>query len=126
MDKRLKLDKNLLILLALLLVAGVFLQYTANYPGDQTFFKSHLIWIGISLIAGFLVLFFPLHIFKDIASILYVIGIILLVIVLFLHGTDGRWIRIGTFQFQPSEIAKLFFIIFMAKHFSKLITKKHT
>lgn len=124
MDKRLKLDKNLLILLALLLAAGVFLQYTANYPGDQTFFKNHLIWIGISLIAGFLVLFFPLHIFKDIASILYVIGIILLVIVLFLHGTDGRWIRIGTFQFQSSEIAKLFFIIFMAKNFSKIDNKK--
>jgi rod shape determining protein RodA len=124
MDKRLKLDKNLIILLILLLVIGAFLQYTANYPGDQTFFKNHLIWIGISLLAGFLFLFFPLHVLKDIAIILYGIGIILLIIVLFFHGSDGRWIRLSSFQFQPSEIAKLFFIIFIAKNFAKIDNKK--
>ncbi len=124
MDKRIKLDKNLVILLAILLVAGIFLQYTANYPGDQTFFKNHLIWIGISLFCGFLMLSYPLNGMKDTAPILYVIGIILLIIVIFLHGTDGRWIRIGSIQFQPSEIAKIFFIIFMAKLLSKLENKE--
>lgn len=124
MGRRLKPDKDLIILLILLLVAGAFLQYTANYPGDQTFFKNHLIWIGISLTAGFLVLFFPFHILKDIAFLLYTIGIILLIIVLFFHGSDGRWIRFSSFQFQPSEIAKLFFIIFMAKNFSKIDNKR--
>ncbi len=124
MDKRIKLDKNLLILLALLLVAGAFLQYTANYPGDQTFFKNHLIWIGISLLVGSLILFYPLHGLKDIALILYIIGIILLIIVPFLPKSEGRWIKIGGFQFQPSEVTKLFFIIFMAKILSKIEHKK--
>ncbi len=124
MDKRIKFDKNLLILLALLLVAGAFLQYTANYPGDQTFFKNHLIWICISLVVGFLILFYPLHGLRDIALILYIIGLILLIIVPFLPKSDGRWIKIGTFQFQPSELMKLFFIIFMAKVFSKIEHKK--
>jgi rod shape determining protein RodA len=124
MDKRIKLDKNLLILLALLLVVGVFLQYTANYPGDQTFFKNHLIWICISLVVGSLILFYPLHGLKDIALILYITGIILLIIVPFLPKSDGRWIKFGAFQFQPSEVTKLFFIIFMAKVFSKIQQKK--
>lgn len=124
MAKRIKLDKNLIITFALLLVAGIFLQYTANYPGDQTFFRNHLIWIGISFFIGSLILFLPLNIFKDISFILYLIGIILLVVVLFLHGSDGRWIRIGSFQFQPSETAKLFFIIFMAKTLVKIDNKK--
>jgi rod shape determining protein RodA len=124
MDKRIKLDKNLLILLALLLAAGAFLQYTANYPGDQTFFKNHLIWIGISLLVGSLILFYPLNGLKDIALILYIIGIILLIIVPFLPKSDGRWIKIGGFQFQPSEVTKLFFIIFMAKALSKIENKK--
>jgi rod shape determining protein RodA len=124
MDKRIKLDKNLLILLALLLVVGVFLQYTANYPGDQTFFKNHLIWICISLVVGSLILFYPLHGLKDIALILYITGIILLIIVPFLPKSDGRWIKIGGFQFQPSEVMKLFFIIFMAKILSKIQQKK--
>jgi rod shape determining protein RodA len=124
MDKRIKLDKNLLILLALLLVVGIFLQYTANYPGDQTFFKNHLIWICISLVVGSLILFYPLNGLKDIALILYITGIILLIIVPFLPKSDGRWIKFGTFQFQPSEVTKLFFIIFMAKVFSKIQQKK--
>jgi rod shape determining protein RodA len=124
MDRKIKLDRNLLIVLALLLICGIFLQYTANYPGDQTFFKNHLIWIGISLIAAFLILFYPLHGLKDTALILYIIAIILLIIVPFLPRSEGRWIRISGFQFQPSEVAKLFFIIFMAKVFSKLEGKQ--
>lgn len=124
MDKRIKLDKNLLVLLSVILLAGIFLQYTANYPGDQTFFKNHLIWVGISLTAGFLVLFFPLNGLKDIASVLYIIGIILLIVVFFLPGSDGRWIRVGFFQFQPSEVMKLFFIIFLSKILSKIENKK--
>jgi len=119
MGGKLKVDKNLLILLALLLVAGIFLQYTANYPGDQTFFKNHLMWIVISLALGFLVLFYPLNGLKDIAIILYIVGIILLVIVPFLPKSEGRWIKIGGLQFQPSEVMKLFFIIFISKIFSK-------
>ena len=126
MGGKLKVDKNLLILLALLLVAGIFLQYTANYPGDQTFFKNHLIWIIISLVLGFLVLFYPLNGLKDIAFILYIVGIILLVIVPFLPKSEGRWIKIGGFQFQPSEVMKLFFIIFISKIFSKFENKNVT
>ena len=124
MGKRIKPDKTLLILLTLLLVAGIFLQYTANYPGDQTFFRNHLIWIGISLLAGFLVLFYPLNALKDIALILYIIGTIFLVIVFFLPGSEGRWIKIGGFQFQPSEVQKLFFVILMAKILSKFEHKQ--
>jgi rod shape determining protein RodA len=126
MDKRIKLDKNLLVILTLILLAGIFLQYTANYPGDQTFFKNHIIWVGISLIAGFFILFYPLNGLKDIASVLYIIGIILLVIVVFLPGSDGRWIRVGFFQFQPSEVMKLLFIIFLSKILSKIENKKVT
>ena len=126
MGGKLKVDKNLLILLALLLVAGIFLQYTANYPGDQTFFKNHLMWIVISLVLGFLVLFYPLNGLKDIAFILYIVGIILLVIVPFLPKSEGRWIKIGGLQFQPSEVMKLFFIIFISKIFSKFENKNVT
>jgi rod shape determining protein RodA len=126
MGGKLKVDKNLLILLALLLVAGIFLQYTANYPGDQTFFKNHLMWIVISLALGFLVLFYPLNGLKDIAIILYIVGIILLAIVPFLPKSEGRWIKTGGFQFQPSEVMKLFFIIFISKIFSKFENKNVT
>ena len=126
MGSKIKVDKNLLILLALLLVAGVFLQYTANYPGDQTFLKNHLMWIGTSLVLGLLVLFYPLNGLKDIALILYIIGIIFLITVPFLPKSEGRWIKIGGVQFQPSEVMKLFFIIFIAKVFSKFENKNIT
>jgi rod shape determining protein RodA len=123
-DKRIKLDKGLLIYFFLLLLVGVFLQYTANYPGNQFFFKNHLIWIGVSLFFGFLILFYPLNELKDIALILYLIGIILLIMVIFLPKSDGRWIRIGFFQFQSSEVMKLFFIIFLSKTLGRIESKK--
>lgn len=124
MARRIKLNKNLLTLFILLLLAGVFLQYTANYPGDQTYFRKHLIWIGISLSIGSSIFFLPLSRLNDIALILYLSGIALLIVVLFLPGSSGRWIRINSFQFQPSEVMKVFFIILLSKSLSKIEHKK--
>ncbi|MCK4422092.1 hypothetical protein KAW48_09870, partial [candidate division WOR-3 bacterium] len=56
---KIRIDKPLLIIFFILIGIGIILQYSANYPGDQTFFFKHLIWIGISLPVGLLVFFFP-------------------------------------------------------------------
>ncbi|MEO0293250.1 MAG: FtsW/RodA/SpoVE family cell cycle protein [candidate division WOR-3 bacterium] len=124
MFKEIKFDKNLLILFLLLVSIGILLQYTANYPKNPIFFKNHLIWVGISLLLSPLLLFLSLHRLKEISLFLYLIGLFLLIIVIFLPNSDGRWIRMRGFQFQPSELMKIFFIIFIAKILSEFEDKK--
>jgi rod shape determining protein RodA len=42
---------------------------------------------------------------------------------LFLPNTRGRWIELGGFQFQPSELMKVFYIILLAKVYSRFTHK---
>ncbi len=50
----------------------------------------------------------------------YISGLFLLLLPLFLsHGAVKRWINLGGFTFQPSEVAKIFYILFLASFFSK-------
>lgn len=52
----------------------------------------------------------------------YLFGILLLALVpLFGYTANGakRWIRIGSFQFQPSDVVKIIMILFLAKLYSK-------
>lgn len=63
---------------------------------------------------------------------IYVVNLILLALVIFM-GDEGngaqRWLEIGGFRFQPSEIAKIFIMLFLAKfilkHQEKLNTFKY-
>jgi len=120
---RIKIDKPLLFVFFTLLGIGIVLQYSANYPGDQTFFIKHLIWIGISLPFGFIIYLYPLKKIRYLSSVFYIIGILLLIIVLFLPHSRGRWIELGGFQFQPSELMKVFYIMFLARIFTRLSHK---
>lgn len=54
--------------------------------------------------------------------VLYALNILLLVVVRFLGSTHmgaQRWIDLGFFQLQPSELAKIFLILFMAQFLMK-------
>jgi cell division protein FtsW len=58
------------------------------------------------------------------------VSLLLLVVVLLLPNEDGikRWIDLGFFQFQPSEVAKFMLILFLAKgldkDYKKLVSSK--
>ena len=57
--------------------------------------------------------------------IFYLSGLLLLLLPLFLsHGSVKRWINIGGFTFQPSEVAKIFYLLFLASFFSEKERKK--
>lgn len=113
-----KFDRHLLIVFFILIVIGVFLQYSANYPGDRTYFTKHIYWILISLPLGFFAYMIPVRSIKHYAVHIYIVASLLLIIVLLIPGNEGRWIRFGWGQFQPSEIMKVAYIILLAKFFS--------
>lgn len=114
----------LLIPVGLLLVVGIGSILSASSvlglreTGDGLFyFKRQIAWLGIGL-AGFVVASFtPLRWWRRMAFPLFVVTVVLLFAVLLVGvKTNGatRWLQAGPMTIQPSEIAKLTTILFLA------------
>jgi len=124
-------NRNLFILVLALLFLGLVFIADASSPqalslfNDKFYFlKSQLIWAGIG-IAAFLVASKVHYTFwEKIATPLFLLSIILLLLVLipglgFTALGARRWIPLGFFSIQPSEVVKLTLCIFLAKVASK-------
>ena len=122
----------------ILLVVGIVMMSSASYAwaysehgGDGLFYaKNQAKHAVIGFIAMIFFMKMDYHNFKNIklpilkklniASFLYIGGIVLLVAVLLIGNDEGgsmgarRWIDIGPLNLQPSEVAKLALIIFFA------------
>lgn len=125
-----KLDVPFLLLVITILTIGLVMLFSASYTyayynegGDSAyFFKRQLVFAVAGVIAMFAVSKVRYDYFKLFAIPAIIFSWLLLVIVLFLPPVkDGfhRWINLGLFTFQPSEIAKLAIILFCAWHMDK-------
>lgn len=124
------LDSWFLILVMALLTIGTIMMFSASYVyasyhrNDSFWFlKRQLIFATIGIIAMLLVSKVKLDFYKKHALIIMGVAVALLIIVLFYHteveGSDEsfkRWIRIPGIglTFQPSDLAKIALIIFLA------------
>ena len=102
------------------LVALSSISYQSQTLTLNPFYKQ-LFFIILALV-GFLISFFtPKYIIHKYAYIIYGIGS-LLVILPFLgspHAGTYRWLNVGLpFNFQPSELAKIFLVIALARYLS--------
>lgn len=101
--------------IALSVISLLALSITGN---GLFYVKRQAIYILIGFLTMYLMLQFDFRELKYLAPLLYIIGFVLLLSVLFLgHSAYGarRWIKIGRFiTFQPSELEKPFLIIFFA------------
>jgi len=126
MAARVGVDKSLFITTLLLVVVGLGMVYSASAVVAQERFHSEFADVGRQAgwaLAGLLLLLGLMHldfnIYKSPRFIYPVVCLttLLLVAVLFIpssHNTH-RWIRFGGhFTFQPSEIAKLVLVLFLA------------
>ncbi len=124
-----KFDWVTLLLLLMLLTCGIIAIYsasTAKIGNDfqtENYYIKQIIWIIIAFIITFLIVRTPYSTIEILITPAYIISIILLIIVLFMPEIKGsqRWIPLGLFNFQPSEIAKLTTILLV----TKLISKPH-
>lgn len=113
------LDLGVLILMGLLLVLGSFFIYGAGQQlgGDFAgYWIRHLLWIGVGWI-GFL--FFLLIDYRLLGkwSWLFYVGALLLLLLVLFAGTEinnaRRWLWVGGFSLQPSELAKPVTLLFV-------------
>ena len=106
---RVHLDALLLIGLMVLLAVGLMVLYSAGGQ-DTGLVIRQLIRMGTAFIVLFLLAQIHPDRMRDAAYWLYALGLILLVAVLvFGHEGKGaqRWLDLGFFRFQPSELMKL-------------------
>lgn len=117
-----------IILISLLLAAfGLFMIYATGsgttkgeYP--LYFAKRQLIWAAVGIVLMTISALFDYTRLKHSFTFIYVINLLLLIgIAIFGEAKLGaqRWFTIGSFQFQPSEFAKLAAIITMAAYAAK-------
>ncbi|MGI9251484.1 MAG: putative lipid II flippase FtsW [Pseudohongiellaceae bacterium] len=116
----------LLVLLALLLSFGLVMMASASVEiadsryGDPFFFlKRQAVFIALGLLTLLITLHIPLHWWYKRSSLLLLFAFALLVLVLVPgigHKVNGstRWINLGLFNLQPSELAKVFIIMYLA------------
>src|SRR5210317_1884523 len=81
----------------------------------------HSIYLTISIFCGLIAFLIPINFWQKFAPTFFVFGILLLIAVLVpgigktVNGSQ-RWIPIGIMNFQPSELVKLFTIIYSSDY----------
>lgn len=107
---------RLVIVLIALTSMGVLLVGSA----DPSLQKKQFLGMILGLIVMVIVSLIDFSWILNFSWIMYV-GNILLLLLVKLMGTDAngaqRWLSIGGFQFQPTELAKIILILFFAKFF---------
>ena len=128
-----RLDRLQLVALAVLMVIGTLFIYSATAANassatlawyDQIWVRQ-IVWYGLGIGAGAALGLVDYHTLARWSYVAYGASLFFLVIVLIPHigTTHGwgaqRWIDLGFFQFQPSEFAKLAFILAAANYLGR-------
>ncbi|MBV7387956.1 rod shape-determining protein RodA [Pasteurellaceae bacterium TAE3-ERU1] len=106
---RLHLDFWLFLGLVVISAYGLIMLYSAS-GASEAMFQSRVIQIALGFTVMIVMAQLPPRFYERIAPYLYVIGIVLLILVDVIGTTSKgaqRWLNLGLFRFQPSEIVKL-------------------
>ena len=119
-----RFDKLLFFTPILIFLIGILSIYSASFKAhqslDATLAARQLMWMGVAVLTVFLVVRWDYFKLVDFAWPLYFLSLFFLLVVLFMPARLGarRWIDLGGFNFQPSELAKLAVILVLARFFS--------
>ena len=120
-------DMQLVTYDALLAATGLVMAYTNSVETGSTpleagtTFTRGLMWAGIAVVAFIVATAFDYRWLKTFAWPVYAIQLGLLVLTLLIGdgvGGSARWVSVGPFTFQFSELAKILMIIVLANYLS--------
>lgn len=125
------IDEGLLWVVAALLALGLVMVYSASVALPDSpkfaaykpthFLTRHAFAIGLGVLVGLVAFATPMRVWERWAPALFVIGLVLLVLVLVpgvgkvVYGAR-RWLSLGFMSLQPSELMKLFVILYVANY----------
>ncbi len=132
------MDMPFFFLVLSLLVIGIVMMFSASYAfayytteSSYYFLIRQAIFAVVGVAVMILISFFDYHHFHRLALIVLAVAYALLVLVLFMPAVNGvhRWIGLGIYSIQPSEILKFAVILFYAHwasvYFEKMDTLKY-
>ena len=123
-----RIDGVVLLLYVLLVTVGILAIFSVEhrttditiFMANKTYMKQFM-WFGYSLLFGFVILLTDSKFFSSFAFLIYTVALAVLFITIF-AGVDVKgsrsWLGIGSFRFQPGEVAKIFTSMALAKFMS--------
>lgn len=131
--KAISFDRSFLFMILGITLFGLVVLTSASSPmgyerfGDTYYFFKHQLFLGIipGMIAMTTTFFIPYQSWKKYAFPMLLVSILLLSMV-FIPGIGqdygtfaNSWVAIGSFTFQPSEVVKLTFLLYLAAWMAK-------
>jgi len=129
-------DTYMLAIIVLMCFCGLVMVFSASYAyafsstGDSTYYIRKQLYFMMGGLLGMLLIafFFKSKFFKTFAIPAYLVSLLLLALVLVVGVSEGeakRWIYIGSFGFQPSEIMKYSLVVMLAWYYQRFYKKVH-
>ena len=122
-------DIGVILSVVFLTAIGVLMVYSTssvysmeNFGDPNYYLKRHAMYLALGLLGMFAVMSVDYRVFRKLVYPAYILGIVLLVAVLVIGKDVGgarRWIDLGPFSFQPSEIAKYLLVLYLAHSLTK-------
>ncbi len=126
-----RIDPVMAALLFVMVVIGLGVLWTASwfraeqlYGEPLRFFMRQGLWVVVGLAAMMIAMFTPLSFVRRLLPLLMLAAILLMVLT-FIPGVSARymgarrWIVLFNVSFQPSELAKLVLILYLAHIFAR-------
>ena len=127
------IDLPFCLIILLLLIIGTIMMFSASYAfsyyttgNSYHYLQRQILFIVLGLVAMTVMSFFNYNKLHKIAPFVLGFAYLALLVVLVLPSGDGgvkRWIPLGIFNIQPSEIAKFAVVLFFAHWASKYYNK---
>lgn len=125
-DRRLVVNFDWVLLLTVLLLAGIgvvnLYSATVSWTSGTPLYMKQLLWLGGGVLIALVICFFDYRHLEHFAIHCYVVSVAMLIFVLTMGKTAmgaTRWINLGFFNLQPSEVIKIAIILLFARIFSK-------
>ncbi|MCM8825488.1 MAG: rod shape-determining protein RodA [Candidatus Omnitrophica bacterium] len=131
-DRRLLINFDYILFIAIILLCAVGIANLYSIGQSEgivssSFYYRQIMWLCIGICGMLLVINIPYTQIIRYAYYIHGFFILLIILVLFLGSIrlgSQRWISLGGFSFQPSEFAKISFILCLSKFFSENIYQK--